>query len=156
MDSESSNPLQSLVQSVTRQQQTRCDLLNRLNYLSLQVTQHNEDVANLALEEQSLRKNLADINRSNSALEDKTSIVIQNCDSERQSRSSLALTLDSLNDKKSSLKDAVNDRKIAYDVEANAIRQKLASASESLTDLLDNKGNKKKVVTPPYFIHNLK
>ena len=48
-----------------------------------------------------------EIARGNLHLEEINSTMLQNCDAEHQTRSSLALTLDSLNEKKLSLEEAV-------------------------------------------------
>ena len=108
MDTESTYPLEVLVQSVTKQQQTRSDLVSRLNYLTSQVLRCDAEIELLSVEDKSLREALASVIKSNKYLEERTVAVIQNRDIEHQSRSSLALTLESLNEKSLSLEDSVN------------------------------------------------
>ena len=140
MDTEPVNPLQSLVQSVTKQQQARSDLVNRLSHLTAQVTKCDGELSSLSQQEKTLRREVADIIRSNTDLEDRTASVIQNCGVEQQSKSSLALTLDSLNEKSHSLAANVSLKKRKTDEAYSAIQQKLDVDGAAVADLLSDPG----------------
>ena len=140
MDAEQKNPLQLLVQSVTKQQQTKSDLASRLAHLVSLLAKHNREIVSLADEEKSLRMQLVEIERSNIHLEERNSTMLQNCDTEHQTRSSLALTLDSLNEKKLSLEDAVITKKQLYDEDLSTQRNLLEIEGKALADLIDVEG----------------
>lgn len=140
MESELTNPLEVLVQSVTRQQQARSDLINRLCNLKNHVEKQDEEITAMVIEERGLRRDSHDVMQGNIALEDRNSMVISATNLERESRSSLILTLESLNEKKKVLNGIVSDNKGAYDEETNAIREKIEFSAELLTNLLENQG----------------
>ena len=143
MELEQKNPLQLLVQSVTKQQQTKSDLASRLAHLVSLVAKHNREIVFLADEEKSLRQQLVEITQGNIRLEEKNSIMLQNCDTEHQTRSSLALTLDSLNEKKLSLDDAVISKKRLYDDDLSVQRSILEIEGKALADLIEGEGTDK-------------
>lgn len=140
MDSDLNNPLDVLVQSITKQQQARSDLINRLSNLKFHVEKQNEEIAAMVIEERDLRRESHDVRQGNSALEERISAVILATNVERESRSSLVLTLESLNEKNGSLNEHVTDNKAAYDAEAKAVREKTEFAEELLSKLLENQG----------------
>ena len=140
MEPEVVDPLQLLVQSVTKQQQRKSDLVNRLNQLNSELARHDNELTSLNLEEKTLRLQLANIKCSNIELGDKNSSALQTCEMERQNRSSLALTLDSLNEKSRTLEVANKRKKKTYDNEINKIQDKLHGDGESLADLLNDPG----------------
>jgi hypothetical protein len=140
MDFELNNPLNSLVQSITRQQQARSDLLNRLSNLKIHIEKVDEESTAMVIEERGLRREVHDVMQGNSVLEERSSTVILATNLERESRSSLILTLESLNEKNRSLNDLVIDNKTAYDEEANAVREKIEFSEELLSELLENQG----------------
>jgi hypothetical protein len=140
MDSELNNPLDVLVQSITKQQQARSDLINRLGNLKFHVEKQDEEIAAMVIEERDIRRESHDVRQGNSALEERISTVILATNVERESRSSLVLTLESLNEKNGSLNELVTDNKAAYDEEANAVREKTEFAKELLSKLLENQG----------------
>ena len=140
MDTEPTYPLEVLVQSVTKQQQTRSDLVNRLNYLTSQVFRYDAEIESLSTEDKSLREALASIIKSNVYLEERTVAVIQNRDIEHQSRSSLALTLESLNEKSRSLEDFVNREAATTSSALKEIQDKLDVDIKFVADLLADQG----------------
>ena len=140
MDAEPTYPLEVLVQSVTKQQQTRSDLVNRLNYLTSQVFRYDAEIESLSTEDKSLREALASIIKSNVYLEERTVAVIQNRDIEHQSRSSLALTLESLNEKSRSLEDFVNQEAATTSSALKEIQDKLDVDIKFVADLLADQG----------------
>lgn len=135
------DPLQALVQSVTKQQQNRSDLTNRLSYLTAHLAMRNNELASLVLDEEMLRRQLVDIIRSNAILRDTNTNTIKNCEIEHQNRSSLALTLDSLNEKKRSLEDKVQNKKKEYEEKTNELRNILEVDGASLATLFNGQGN---------------
>ena len=140
MELEQKNPLQLLVQSVTKQQQTKSDLTGRLAHLVLMLAKHNREIASLVDEEKSLRLQLAEKARGNLHLEEMNATMLQSCDAEHQTRSSLALTLDSLNEKKLSLEEAVITKKQLYDDDLSKQRSLLEIEGKALADLIDGEG----------------
>ena len=141
MDTESTYPLEVLVQSVTKQQQTRSDLVSRLNYLTSQVLRCDAEIELLSVEDKSLREALASVIKSNKYLEERTVAVIQNRDIEHQSRSSLALTLESLNEKSLSLEDSVNREAITSRSSLKEIQDKLDVYIKFVADLVAEQGD---------------
>lgn len=135
------DPLQALVHSVTKQQQNRSDLVNRLSYLTAHLSMRNDELASLMSDEQLLRRQLVDIIHSNAILRDANTTTINNCEIEHQNRSSLALTLDSLNEKRQSLEDKVKNKKIEYEEKTNELRNILEVEGVSLAQLLNQEGN---------------
>ena len=75
MENEKLRPLDLLVQSITKQQQAKSDLANRLAHLTSQLGKHEKEMESLIFEEKSLRRQLADIIRTNIAHEARTIIV---------------------------------------------------------------------------------
>ena len=141
MELEKMDPLQALVLSVTKQQQNRSDLVNRLSYLTAHLSMRDKELASLVSDEQLLRRQLVDIIRSNAILRDANSTTIKNCEIEHQNRSSLALTLDSLNEKKHSLEEKVKIKKTKYEEETTEFRNILEVDGASLAQLLNEEGN---------------
>ena len=141
MDTESTYPLEVLVQSVTKQQQTRSDLVSRLNYLTSQVLRCDAEIELLSVEDKSLREALASVIKSNKYLEERTVAVIQNRDIEHQSRSSLALTLESLNEKSLSLEDSVNREATTSRSSLKEIQDKLVVDIKFVADLVADQGD---------------
>ena len=141
MDTESTYPLEVLVQSVTKQQQTRSDLVSRLNYLTSQVLRCDAEIELLSVEDKSLREALASVIKSNKYLEERTVAVIQNRDIEHQSRSSLALTLESLNEKSLSLEDSVNREATTSRSSLKEIQDKLDVDIKFVADLVADQGD---------------
>jgi SMC interacting uncharacterized protein involved in chromosome segregation len=92
-------------------------------------------------EEQLLQLQLVDIIRSNAILREANSTTIKNCEIEHQNRSSLALTLDSLNEKNHSLEDIVKSKKAEYEEKTNELRKLLEVDGSSLAQLLKEPGN---------------
>ena len=141
MDTESTYPLEVLVQSVTKQQQTRSDLVSRLNYLTSQVSRCDAEIELLSVEDKSLREALASVLKSNKYLEERTVAVIQNRDIEHQSRSSLALTLESLNEKSLSLEDSVNREAATSRSSLKEMQDKLDVDIKFVADLIADQGD---------------
>ena len=141
MDTESTYPLEVLVQSVTKQQQTRSDLVSRLNYLTSQVLRCDAEIELLSVEDKSLREALASVIKSNKYLEERTVAVIQNRDIEHQSRSSLALTLESLNEKSLSLEDSVNREAATSRSSLKEMQDKLDVDIKFVADLIADQGD---------------
>jgi SMC interacting uncharacterized protein involved in chromosome segregation len=141
MELDKMDPLQALVHSVTKQQQNRSDLVNRLSYLTAHLSKRNDELASLVSEEQLRRLQLVDIIRSNAILREANSTTIKNCEIEHQNRSSLALTLDSLNEKNHSLEDIVKSKKAEYEEKTNELRKLLEVDGSSLAQLLKEPGN---------------
>jgi SMC interacting uncharacterized protein involved in chromosome segregation len=141
MELDKMDPLQALVHSVTKQQQNRSDLVNRLSYLTAHLSKRNDELASLVSEEQLRRLQLVDIIRSNAILREANSATIKNCEIEHQNRSSLALTLDSLNEKNHSLEDIVKSKKAEYEEKTNELRKLLEVDGSSLAQLLKEPGN---------------
>lgn len=143
METEKMKPLELLVQSITKQQQAKSDLANRLAHLTSQLGRHVKEMESLVFEEKSLRRQLADIIRSNIALETRTIDVVQNCEMEHQSCSSLALTLDGLNEQRLSLQNSINDHDCANSKNLLALNERLKIEGDNLSNLLGEKGNHK-------------
>jgi chromosome segregation ATPase len=141
MELEKMDPLQALVHSVTKQQQNRSDLVNRLSYLTAHLSKRNDELASLVSDEQLMRRQLVDIIRSNALLREANSTTVKNCEIEHQNRSSLALTLDSLNEKKNSLEDTVKSKKDKYEEMTNELRNILEVDGSSLAQLFEEPGN---------------
>lgn len=114
--------------------------MNRLNYLTSQVIKCDAEIKAINIEDKSLRGQLADVIRGNANLKEKTAAVIQNRDIEHQSRSSLALTLESLNEKSSLLEEAFNHKATTTKSALMEIQDSLDLGVESLADLLANQG----------------
>lgn len=141
MENEKLRPLELLVQSITKQQQAKSDLANRLAHLTSQLGKHEKEMESLVFEEKSLRRQLADIIRTNIAHEARTIIVVQNCETEHQSCSSLALTLDGLNEQRLALQNAINNHDCISSKNLLTLREKLKTEGDALSDLLSEKGN---------------
>ena len=143
METEKLKPLELLVQSITKQQQAKSDLANRLSHLTSQLGRHIKEMESLVFEEKSLRRQLADIVRSNIALETRTIDVVQSCEMEHQSCSSLALTLDGLNEQRLSLQNSINDHDCVNSKNLLALNERLKVEGDALSNLLGEKGNYK-------------